>query len=126
MKRRGFVLLEILAVFAVLAILSLGTLGYLHARAAEVRSLYEERVAWEAAAGWLEALEESGFDDLREGRSAVAIDGPGLENLEAPAAAIVVSSEPGGVRRVTVELSWTDFRGALRRVEARTRAGGGP
>jgi len=124
--RKGFALLEILAAMTVMAVLAVSAAVVLQGQAQGVQRLYEERVAWEAAAGQMELLEADGFRGLREGSAEVAVESPGWENLEDPRCAVIVEPMADGMRRVTVRVDWAGYRGGRRQVEVRTAAGGGP
>jgi hypothetical protein len=94
----------------------------LHQRGQDARMLYEERVAWEVAAGRVETLEARGFAGLSEGRSVLAVQSPGWENLEDALCTLEVRPAGDGVHAVIVEVTWKSFRGVARRVDVRTLA----
>ncbi len=119
-------LLDLVAAMAVLAVAAVSAAAVLQGHARNVQILYEERAAWEAAAGRMELLEADGFRDLREGSSDVAVDAAGWENLEDARCTLLVEPAGEGMRRVTVRIEWTGFRGGRRQVEARTVIGGKP
>lgn len=126
MRRRGYVLLELAValVIAVLVLVAAAALLQRHARS--VRVLYEEQVAQEAASTRMELLEADRGEGLEEGRTEVAVDVPGWENLADPKCIRTVVPEDGGVRRVRFEVTWRAFDGRPRRIELRTRFGGAP
>ena len=125
-RRRGIVLLELVGVFVIVALLTLSAAAVLRAQAANVRTLYEERLAEEAAAAVMERREAAGWSGLKEGRTEVKVEFPGWENLPGAACAWTVGEAEEGVRIVEVEVAWDGYRGGRRSVRLRTRIGGLP
>jgi len=119
-SRRGIVLLEVVVALAIIVVAAIAATVLLYRQAADIRALYEERVAWEIATGRLEELEASGWNET-PARAPM----PGGENL--PNAAVTETLATGdGVRRATVVVAWDDHRGFRRSVTASTIAGGAP
>ena len=120
----GHVLLELIAVFVIVAFVALSSAASIRSQAANVRALYEERVAEEAAAAQMEVQEARGWMGLAEGRTVVPVETPGWENLSDAECAWTLSPAAIGGRIAVVEISWKGYRDGRRRVEMRTRIGG--
>lgn len=116
MKKRGFVLIEVVVALSIIVVAAIAATVFLYRQAADVRALYEERVAWEIASGRLEELESADWSDAPERRPM-----PGGENL--PGLTVTESVATG---RATVVVEWNDHRGFRRHVTASTLTGGAP
>jgi hypothetical protein len=119
---RGIVLIELAVGVALAVVVAAGFAVVLHGQALHVRLAYEERVARETASAELERIEADGFGGLAEGRTEIAVDPPGWENLVAPVCAVVVTP----ARDVAVEVAWTTLKGARKTVAVRAFGGGPP
>ena len=119
-RRGGTVLIELMSALFALALVGASLAAALRAQAAEVRMLYEERLAWEVAAGQVELAEAAGAS---EGRVEILVDDPGWENLSGATCVRTVSAGEGGTRRISVDVEWAGFRAIPRRVTARTVLG---
>jgi hypothetical protein len=103
-RRRGTVLLlEMTASLFVVALVGASAAALLRAQARDVRMLYEERAAWEAAAGLLATAEANGG---REGELPLG-DWPGMENLTGARAMLTLRDVEPGLREAVVTVAWT-------------------
>jgi len=123
-RERGLVLWEVLASLFVVALVGASAAAVLRAQGRDVRMLYEERVAWEEAAGILARLEAG--EAAPEGTVELAADGPGTENLPELRAVRSVRRLEGGLREASVEVSWRGEKGVRRSVATRTVLEGRP
>ena len=126
MRRRdhGAWLLELTISILALTMVVAAALAVLRAQSREVRATYEERVALEAAEAQLEILEAAGWKDLPEEQRPLEMKIAGLENLDDVRGTLHVIAAPGSMRRILVEVAWTDSEGAGRSIKVRTLAGG--
>lgn len=114
-RQRGLVLWEIVTSLFVVTLVSVSAVAVLRAQGRDVRMLYEERVAWEAAAGQLAIVGAP-----PEGTRELAVgDWAGWENLPQAKAVLTVRDVEKGLREAVVEVSWTGEKGLRRSVEAR-------
>ena len=125
-RERGAWLVELSISVTIVLMVAASSVAALRAQSREVRTLYEERVAWEAAAGQMARLEAAGWKGLREGDHALRVTAAGYENLRDARCTLRVRPASGGVHRVVVEVAWTDAEGAARTVRVRTLAGRTP
>ena len=99
----------------VVTLVSVSAVAVLRAQGRDVRMLYEERVAWEAAAGQL-ALAGPAPEGTRELDLG---DWAGWENLPQAKAVLTVRGLEKGLREAVVEVSWAGEKGMRRSIEAR-------
>ncbi len=117
-RESGLVLWEVVASLFVVTLVAASAAAVLRAQGRDVRMIYEERVAWEAAAGQLALVEARGAPP--EGTTELDVAGwAGWENLAQPKAVLVVRAVEPGLREAAVTVSWAGEKGVRRSVEAR-------
>lgn len=114
-RERGLVLWEVVVAIFVVTLVSASAAAVLRAQGRDVRMLYEERAAWEAATAQLALVgaSEEGSRELDLGQW------PGWENLPQAKAVLIVRAVEPGLREAVVEVSWAGEKGVRRSVEAR-------
>ncbi|HVR86967.1 MAG TPA: hypothetical protein VMU54_21770, partial [Planctomycetota bacterium] len=100
-RNQGYLLAELGVAMLVAVVISISCIAALARQSVAARMLYEERVAWEIAAGRL-AMAEAGQLELRAGPLEIPKAEPGWENLSGASCRLRLSSDEPASLRATV------------------------